>query len=576
MTTTAPRDWPVVISLHGIRTTGRWQKELTDELVQRGFRHIALDYGYFPAISLILPWTRRRKIRWLLDQYDKEMLDLTAPPSFIAHSYGTYLLTEAMSSNSLMRFDRLILCGSIVRREFPWSTILIDRRQANLVLHETGGRDFWSKVVAWLVSDAGSSGVDGFKDIAKAEVLPGRETELVHEIKHARHKHSDYFFRQNYRERWIPFLEGRIPAKEVPLRAAKTNWKFATIAGVLFGTLVGASALYMTHTPPRPDLEPSADSSESRSQSKPYDSKNSPLIYGRETEPQANQATPPEAISPVHEDKARNASQGSQPANPVLQPKPTTLSTLVAVVNRSCELTFDDENESHLLHAENGTSFELSAGSHTLVCEDGAYSASAEVELKAAEEQHVQLTLELSEDALFMQQSFATLRGTWRATWSKESTPFARCSLQMRAESIVRIIEFDDRNSVIVGAWESSAPVEAVFEPRSNPTQIDLMSEEFERNRCEKPDQWGFWLSTRVPLSAEGRVVLSHADRGIAFELSISECRAHSGGDCESQMIGKNADQIYLTKQGYGSTAFVIERVTENVLKVGDLVFYRQ
>ncbi len=572
MTIKAPGDWPVVISLHGIRTTGRWQKELTDELVQRGFRHVALDYGYFPAIALILPWTRRRKIRWLLDQYDKEILDLTTPPSFIAHSYGTYLLTEAMSSNSLMRFDRLILCGSIIRREFPWSTILIDRRQANLVLHETGGRDFWSKVVAWLVSDAGSSGVDGFKDTARTEVLSGRETELVHEIKHARHKHSDYFFRQNYRERWIPFLEGRLPAKEVPLRAARINWKFATIAAVLFVTLVGASVLYITRTPVRLDVDPSAD----RNDSKPSDYTSSPPTYGQETAPHASQETPSEVTSPVQKVKVPDVSQNSQPANAAFQPKPTTMSTLVAVANRPCELTFDDEDESHSLQAENGTSFEVSPGGHTLVCEDGPYSASAEVELTAGEQRHIQLDLELSEDALLLRQSFTTLRGKWKATWNKEATPFTRCSLQMRSESIVSIIEFDDRNSVIVGAWESSAPVEAVFEPRSNPSQIDLMSEEFERNRCENPSQWGVWLNTRVPLSAEGRVALNHADKHISFELSISKCRAHSGDECESQMIGNDVDHIYLAKQSFGLSEFAIERVSENVLKVGDLIFHRQ
>ncbi|MBA3485652.1 MAG: hypothetical protein H0T88_00425, partial [Lysobacter sp.] len=227
-------DWPVVYSLHGIRTTGKWQKDLTDELLKNGFRHRALDFGYFLAISLILPWTRRKKVRWLLDLYDREISELSPPPSFIAHSYGTYLLTEALKKNSNMRLGKLILCGSIVRRDYPWSKILINRGQAELVLHERGGRDFWAKVVCWVVSDAGPSGVEGFLDKAAPPDPP-----LVHEIIHAQHEHSDFFFLQNYRERWIPFLkEGKLPAEEVALDTPGLNFKFAAVALVILSFIV--------------------------------------------------------------------------------------------------------------------------------------------------------------------------------------------------------------------------------------------------------------------------------------------------------------------------------------------------
>ncbi|TXH76278.1 MAG: hypothetical protein E6Q88_02695 [Lysobacteraceae bacterium] len=224
-----PSDWPVVLTIHGIRTTGDWQRELTDVLTRHGFRHVPLGFGFFRAVSLLMPWSRARKVEWFRKIYSDKFAVAECLPSVIAHSFGSYIVTKAMLKYSDIRFDRMILCGAIVSRAYPWSTVLIQRNQARTVLNEAGGRDSWARLVEWVVSDAGSSGVSGFEDLAD-----GRVMQLIHE----RHEHSDYFYRQNFEQRWIPFLRGGEATQTVPVGEDAFNWKFVTTLLLLVSSLI--------------------------------------------------------------------------------------------------------------------------------------------------------------------------------------------------------------------------------------------------------------------------------------------------------------------------------------------------
>src|SRR5688572_29881867 len=58
------RPQTIVASVHGIRTRGKWQKELVPVLSQAGFTPVPLDYGNFWALELLIPQFRRRKVEW--------------------------------------------------------------------------------------------------------------------------------------------------------------------------------------------------------------------------------------------------------------------------------------------------------------------------------------------------------------------------------------------------------------------------------------------------------------------------------------------------------------------------------
>lgn len=238
-----PVDWPVVLTVHGIRTTGDWQRELTDVLTQHGFRHVPLGFGFFKAVSLLMPWSRARKIEWFRRVYSEKFATSERLPSVIAHSFGSYIVTKAMLKYDDIRFDRMILCGSIVSRKYPWTRILIRRGQVSQVLNEAGGRDFWAAVVEWVVSDAGSSGVVGFDDLANGGVL-----QLIHE----RHEHSDYFYRQNFERRWVPFLRGAGAKNVIPVGDEGINHKFAITISALILVLLAGGFLALGKVPKLP------------------------------------------------------------------------------------------------------------------------------------------------------------------------------------------------------------------------------------------------------------------------------------------------------------------------------------
>jgi hypothetical protein len=53
---------PIVLSIHGIRTTGAWQKSITPILAEAGFVHYPYDYGFFFVLKMLFPWIRSRMV----------------------------------------------------------------------------------------------------------------------------------------------------------------------------------------------------------------------------------------------------------------------------------------------------------------------------------------------------------------------------------------------------------------------------------------------------------------------------------------------------------------------------------
>ena len=214
----------VVITLHGIKTRGKWQKDLAPVLAAAGFIPVLLDYGNFLAIQLLIPWLRRKKVDWFRDEYQRVCAEENVTrPSIVAHSFGTYLVARAMQIYDPVEFDHVILCGAIVRQDYRW-TDRFSKGQVRAVLNDFGRMDFWAGIVAWIVSDAGPSGSKGFTDLASGKVF---------EIDHPEFRHSDYFFRGNYEKSWLPFLHGE-PQKVLP-ETEKTppNWRFRFTLSVL-------------------------------------------------------------------------------------------------------------------------------------------------------------------------------------------------------------------------------------------------------------------------------------------------------------------------------------------------------
>ena len=222
-----------VFLLHGIKTRGKWQKDVSPLLSAQGLIPIPLDFDYFGARQLVWSPARKRKLKWLLDEYERECGRLGCEsPSIVAHSFGCYLVASLLKKYSQVRFDRIIFCGSIVHPAYPWADFAA-RGQVKSVLNQFGGEDFWAWVVQWGVEDAGPSGYSGFS----------QPCAVLQQQKHTEFEHSDYFFDLNYNQNWIPFLLGKplaTAAARPDAMQAPVNWRFRFVLAVVLLLIVAA------------------------------------------------------------------------------------------------------------------------------------------------------------------------------------------------------------------------------------------------------------------------------------------------------------------------------------------------
>lgn len=193
---------PLVMTVHGIRTHGAWQKTLGEVLSDAQIKHRAFDYGYFSTPRFLWPPARKRKVAEFREWYENKVkecgLDLSDPygrPSIVAHSFGTYIVAHCMLHHREVRFDKVILCGSILSQKFEWRDLFL-KDQVHYVANECGWGDVWAGSVGSFVPATGPSGRTGFKQFDVHYVVD----------KHFEHfEHSDFFYTTHMRA-WVDVL----------------------------------------------------------------------------------------------------------------------------------------------------------------------------------------------------------------------------------------------------------------------------------------------------------------------------------------------------------------------------------
>lgn len=152
----------VAITIHGIRARGEWQKQLAPILARHDFIPYPLDYGRFSAPAFLLKFQRERKLAWFHHEYDRICSqERIVRPSVIAHSFGAYLVAQLLERYSEVKFDKVIFAGSIANESFDWADA-IEKNRILCVRNEYATRDIWPAVAKWVISDAGTSGSNGF------------------------------------------------------------------------------------------------------------------------------------------------------------------------------------------------------------------------------------------------------------------------------------------------------------------------------------------------------------------------------------------------------------------------------
>jgi hypothetical protein len=202
---------PVIVLIHGILTEARWQKRIAPILGEEDEAVVyPVGYDRQNVFQFLLPGpTRRRAIAKILWRLDKAIEDNAGRELvIIAHSFGTYCLLEILKQNPRIKPVRVLLCGSVVERNFRWDLL----KQNPLIINECGNRDIWPALARSSTWGYGASGTFGFK-------TPG-VVDRYHDV-----SHSGYFDEEFVRKFWRTFaVEGKIVAAPYEKGMVEVPW----------------------------------------------------------------------------------------------------------------------------------------------------------------------------------------------------------------------------------------------------------------------------------------------------------------------------------------------------------------
>lgn len=186
----------VVILIHGIRTKAHWQNNIRRTLESHGFIVNPTNYGTLDVLRFLFPFpVFRRKI---IDEVTRQIRAIikdnkTAKCSIIAHSFGTYVVSEILRRHADIDFHRIIFCGSVLSDAFKFERHVRQFQQP--LVNEVGSRDSWPAIAEAVTWGYGSAGTYGFR-------RPG-----VHDRWHNGKTHSAFLNHDFCLKYWTPFLD---------------------------------------------------------------------------------------------------------------------------------------------------------------------------------------------------------------------------------------------------------------------------------------------------------------------------------------------------------------------------------
>lgn len=251
-----------VFVIHGIRDDGFWTHRIAERVrsVAMNTRHWAFrswtpTYGYFAMLSFMLPWIRREKVEWFMDQYVSAFAQYpNADFHYVGHSNGTYLAARALEDYPAFHLKHVLFAGSVVKTDFAWRT-MIDHARVHRFQNIVASADW---VVAWLPKsvdwwwrfDLGGAGFDGFRDAGKSNA--------IHELKYVNGSHGAGIIEQHWDQIAGFIVDGTaLSPTGSDLYARKRSFLIASIGMTrivvplliaIFGVLVPLSCLFL-HVP---------------------------------------------------------------------------------------------------------------------------------------------------------------------------------------------------------------------------------------------------------------------------------------------------------------------------------------
>lgn len=185
----------VIILVHGIRDYALWQDGIRNVLKEQ-FTVESTNYGRFDLFRFLIPlnYFRNRAIESVWDQIrDVKRQYPNAKFSFVAHSFGTYILAQILSREFDFSAHRVVFCGSVLKYNFPFEQIA--DRFTTPILNEVGARDVWPAIAESLTWGYGSAGTYGFR------------RPRVRDRWHSGARHGYFLNPEFCRTYWFPFFQ---------------------------------------------------------------------------------------------------------------------------------------------------------------------------------------------------------------------------------------------------------------------------------------------------------------------------------------------------------------------------------
>src|SRR5262249_26913534 len=167
-----------------------------------GFIAQPLNYGRFNLLKFLapVPFFRRWAIREVWD--DIRIIKNKYPDaklSVIAHSFGTYIVSQLIKRNFDLKAHRIIFCGSVVSYRFWFGDFEARFADPTLkvdpILNDVGTRDIWPAIAESITWGYGSTGTYGFRrPVAKDRWHNGAG-------------HGHFLTAEFCTKYWVPFLQ---------------------------------------------------------------------------------------------------------------------------------------------------------------------------------------------------------------------------------------------------------------------------------------------------------------------------------------------------------------------------------
>src|SRR6516165_1435912 len=207
----------LIITVHGIRTYGRWQERLealvTAQSNDPSLEFVNYKFGYFSIFAFIIPI-----FRWLVvRRFRQELVRLCAgtPRSridLIGHSFGTHIIgwgVKGLSPKLKIVIDTIVLSGSVLRSSFPWGDLLGTRVER--VINDCGTKDKVLLLSQFGVLFTGMAGRTGFSG-ATSQRFRNRYSVFGHSgyFQDASGRPNDDYMKAY----WLPLLRSDAPVAE--------------------------------------------------------------------------------------------------------------------------------------------------------------------------------------------------------------------------------------------------------------------------------------------------------------------------------------------------------------------------